>query len=251
MSTNVPVYVGAIAVVGTAGILGATSAALYRGSQDSGASRKTSTTVAVASAVFFAIWAVASSLFAEHGGYHTQFGKQPPWLAIQTVGSIVTLMILTRVPAVSRALSVKNAVRLLSWPHLFRIEGVSLIIAMLLGHLPALFAIPAGLGDIAIGIAEPYVTRRIKSGDGRRAAKWFNILGIADLANAFILGGLTGYGIVHVTPVHSSLAFFPLALVPAVGVPLLLVLHVLTLRRLRSPLREPLTFDSRMAIDVA
>ena len=33
----------------------------------------------------------------------------------------------------------------LEYPHLFRVEGVAFLIIMALGHLPALFALPAGL----------------------------------------------------------------------------------------------------------
>jgi hypothetical protein len=106
---------------------------------------------------------------------------------------------------------------------------------MILGHLPALFALPAGLGDMAIGIAELLLTRRIMIGHGHRAAVWFNSLGLLDLIIAMTVGGLTAYGIVHVSPVNSALSEMPLALIPTVGVPILLVLHILTLRRLRVP----------------
>jgi hypothetical protein len=182
----------------------------------------------------FGAWAVASAVFAHHGGYHTQVGKQPPWLPIEAMGAILALLLLTRIPFVSRALSGPNSVRLLSWPHAFRLAGVALVISMMLGHLPALFAVPAGLGDMAIGIAEPFVTRRIKAGHGHRAAIRFNIFGILDLVIAMTLGGLTAYGIVHVSPVNSALSVLPLALIPTVGVPILVVLHILTLRRLPS-----------------
>jgi hypothetical protein len=145
------------------------------------------------------------------------------------------LLLLTRIPPVSQALSGPNSVRLLSWPHAFRVAGIAFLISMTLGHVPALFALPAGLGDMAIGIAEPLLTRRIRTGNGHRAATWFHILGILDLVMAMILGGLTAYGIVHVTPANSALSQLPLALIPTVAVPTLLVLHILTLRQLRVP----------------
>ena len=52
------------------------------------------------------------------------------------------------------------------------------LLTMALGHLPALFALPAGLGDIAAGIAAPLVARRLAQGTGRRAALWFKKPGI-------------------------------------------------------------------------
>lgn len=227
-----PAYLGAITIAGTTGILAATSAALYRGSRDAGATRRVATTTAAAAATLFGAWAVASALFAHHGGYRTQLGKQPPWLPIEAIGAMVVLLLLTRIPPVSQAISGPNAVRLLSWPHAFRVAGVALVISMWLGHLPALFAIPAGLGDIAVGVAEPRLTRRVQAGHARRATMWFNIFGLADLVTAMALGGLTAYGIVHVSPANSALSQLPLALIPTVGVPTLLAVHILTLRRL-------------------
>lgn len=233
--SSLPAYVGAITVAGTAGILTAACAALYRGARDSDASRKAAATTAAAAAILFGVWAVASAIFAHRGGYHTQLGKAPPWLPVEAITAMVALLLLARIPSVSRALSGPNSVRLLSWPHAFRVAGVALVISMILGHLPALFAIPAGLGDMAIGIAEPFVTRRIHAGHGHRAARWFNIFGILDLVSAMALGGLTAYGIVHVSPVNSAVSELPLALIPTVAVPTLFVLHILTLRRLRVP----------------
>ena len=71
---------------------------------------------------------------------------------------------------------------------------------MALGHLPALFALPAGLGDITTGLAAPLVARRLTRGDGRRGAWWFNAFGITDLVVALTLGALTGFRLINVTP---------------------------------------------------
>ena len=129
--------------------------------------------------------------------------------------------------------------------HLRPERGPSAVVATCLprrrrrpGHLDvagppsSVFAIPAGLGDIAVGVAEPRLTRRVQAGHARRATTWFNIFGLADLVTAMALGGLTAYGIVHVSPANSALSQLPLALIPTVGVPTLLALHILTLRRL-------------------
>lgn len=230
--SSLPAYVGAITVAGVTGILAAASAALYRGSRDSGADRRAATRTAAGAAIVLGAWGAASALVADHGGYHGQLGKQPPWLPIEAAGAVVALLLLARIPSVSRALSSTHAVRLLSWPHAFRVAGIALIISMWFGHLPALFAIPAGVGDIAVGVAEPLLARRIKAGQARRSTWWFNVFGIADLVTAMVLGGLTAYGIVHVSPANSALSRLPLALIPTVGVPTLFALHILTLRRL-------------------
>jgi hypothetical protein len=106
------------------------------------------------------------------------------------------------------------------------------------GHLPALFALPAGLGDIAAGIAAPLAARKLAQGTGRRATLWFNAFGITDLVVAGTLGALTGYQLLNVMPSAAPISELPLALVPTVTVPLLLALHVtsvITLARAPRP----------------
>jgi hypothetical protein len=48
--------------------------------------------------------------------------------------------------------------------------------------------LPAGLGDIATGIAAPLVALKLAHGTGPRHALWFNAPGIADLVVALTLG---------------------------------------------------------------
>jgi hypothetical protein len=114
-------------------------------------------------------------------------------------------------------------------PHSFRVAGVFFLLYLALGHLPALFALPAGLGDIAAGIAAPLVAQRLAQGTGRRAAVWFNAYGIIDLAVGVTLGALTGSGLLNVTPSTAPISELPLALVIAADVPLMLALHITSL----------------------
>ena len=99
-------------------------------------------------------------------------------------------------------------------------------------------ALPAGLGDIAVGIAAPLAARKLAQGTGRRAALWFNAFGITDLVVAGALGALTGYQMLNVTPSAAPISELPLALVPTVTVPLLLAVHItsiITLARAPRP----------------
>jgi hypothetical protein len=103
-----------------------------------------------------------------------------------------------------------------------------------------LFALPAGLGDIAAGIAAPLVARKLAQGKGRRAALWHNAFGITDLVVAMTLGALTGYQLLNVTPSAAPLFELPLALIPTAGVPLLLALHITSVSALARAPRTPL-----------
>jgi hypothetical protein len=112
----------------------------------------------------------------------------------------------------------------------YRIGGIAFLWGMTQGILEPAFAIPAGVGDILIGVtAIPFAIFLWK---GYSWSKYslvvWSVLGIADLVNAVTLGRIT-------SPDFSSstMATFPWILVPTVGVPLGLALHGITLYRLR------------------
>ena len=143
-------------------------------------------------------------------------------------------------PVVARALAAPGTVSRLELPHSFRVaEGAAFLLIMALGHLPALFALPAGLGDIAAGIAAPLVARRVAQGGCRRAALWFIAFGMTDLVVALTLGALTGYQLLNVTPSAAPISELPLALIPTAVVPLLLVLHITSVSALVRAPRTP------------
>ena len=107
---------------------------------------------------------------------------------------------------------------------------------MALGHLPAVFALPAGLGDIAVGLAAPSAARRLARGDHTGAVR-FHLLGLLDLVVAITIGYLAGLGPyrpLDITPTTELLSLLPLALVATVAVPTALALHVVSLTRLHT-----------------
>jgi hypothetical protein len=79
---------------------------------------------------------------------------------------------------VRRILAQAETAAWLVWPHAFRFVGGVFLIVMAQGHLPAAFALPAGIGDIVTATAAPLVARRA---GGRRAALVFNAFGLLDL----------------------------------------------------------------------
>jgi hypothetical protein len=125
----------------------------------------------------------------------------------------------------------------LELPHTFRAaEGTAFLAIMALGHLPALFALPAGLGDVATGIVAVLVARRLAQGTGRRAALWLNAFGMTDLVVALTLGALTGYQLINVSPSGAPISELPLVLIPTAAVPLLFALHITSVSALvRAP----------------
>jgi hypothetical protein len=228
---DLPAYLWAITYAEVTGIAAATAYALYRGARAAGLGRQVSTRVGVGAALLFGGWLAVSSLVAGEGGYRSRVGHGVPWLPLALLGFFGLLLALTRVPLIEQALTSRGAQQRLLSPHSFRAAGIVFVIAMLLGKLPALFAVPAGFGDIAVGVSTLWVARKVDEGSHAKPLVWFTVLGIADLVSALTLGALTGFlAIVHVNPSAGLNADLPLAIVPTVGVPLLLAMHLTSLR---------------------
>jgi hypothetical protein len=230
---DLPSYVWALVLTGAIGIPAATSAVLYRGALAAGVGRRAATAVAAATAAVLGGWVVLSGLLAGAGVYLQDPGEVVPWFLVAFAVFLVALLLATRIPLVSRILADPGTPARLALPHTLRVVGVLFLIAMAQGHLPAAFALPAGLGDIAIGLAAPFVALRLARGTGRAAAVRFNVLGILDLAIAGIIGFLL-LGIVEFTPSTAPLTLLPLALIPTTAVPLAVALHIVSLSRLRT-----------------
>jgi hypothetical protein len=122
----------------------------------------------------------------------------------------------------------------------YRVGGVFFIVAWMHGDLPGVFALQAGIGDLIIGAAAPFVAAAVAARrPGHRAlAVGWNILGLADLVNALFLGishSPPPYGFLAGSVTTAAVTHYPLSLIPTFGVPLALILHVQALRRISSP----------------
>ena len=126
-----------------------------------------------------------------------------------------------------RSLSLPTLVALQVW----RVGGLFFLIEWGRGHLPAGFALPAGLGDIAIGLTAPLVAARVarKPGDARRLLVGWSLAGLADLVLAVTAGvthSRTPLGILAGALSSDRIARYPLSIVPTFLVPLAVILHI-------------------------
>jgi hypothetical protein len=230
-----PAYLWVITIAGPTAVAALTCIVLYGGAVRADLGRRRAALLAGAAAVVSGGWVAASAVIADHGWYRTL-----PWFPVAVVGYLGLLMALRRIPAVARALAAPGMVSRLELPHAPRVVGVIFLLYLALGHLPALFALPAGLGDIAAGLAAPLVARRLARGAGRRAALWFNAFGITDLVVGLTLGALTGFQLLAVTPSSAPITELPLALIPTATVPLFFALHITAVAALARAPRTPL-----------
>ncbi|MDT5116886.1 MAG: hypothetical protein QOE30_2625, partial [Mycobacterium sp.] len=176
MST-LPIYVWAMVLVGVFGTTATICIMLWRGATTAGVSRHSATRVAVIAGIVWGAWVLVSGLLANAEVYRFQPTKAAPWIAVAMIVPLLAVLLATRVSLVSRILDQPDALWRLTMPQFFRPVGVTFLVAMALGYLPAVFAIPAGLGDITIGVEAVFIARDLRRGVANRRAVWFNVLG--------------------------------------------------------------------------
>jgi hypothetical protein len=120
----------------------------------------------------------------------------------------------------------------LTYVHSWRIAGFTFLALYAAGLLPGIFALPAGLGDIAIGATAPWAASRLANFNRRRAFMFWQILGITDLVTAITLGTTAGLISPHEVPT-AVMTVLPMSLIPTFAVPLLIVLHIICIAQAR------------------
>jgi hypothetical protein len=108
------------------------------------------------------------------------------------------------------------------------VYGAALWLLGALGGLPVAFYASAGLGDILVGIWSLAILARRPSVTRNELIAW-NIVGLADLLHVLVLGAI------NLSPFYLANPDVPLlGLLPLVGVPAFIGLHILTLSGLLS-----------------
>jgi hypothetical protein len=128
--------------------------------------------------------------------------------------------------------------RVLTLMHAWRLGGFAFLTLYTYGILPGLFALPAGLGDMAIGATAPFIALGWMGASHRRAFLRWQVLGILDLVVAVSMGALTSF-FAPVGPRPFAMSVLPLSLIPTFAVPLLLILHIICIAQARSWKESP------------
>ena len=185
-------------------------------------------------------WFVLTVVLAKLGVYETTADTPlPPAIAFGIVlPAVLGCALLAHEPA-RRAIA-RVPLQWLVGAQLYRVVGGLFLIAWLQGDVPAEFALPAGIGDVLVGIAAPLVALRIARDGAERARPWvvgWCALGILDLVVAVACGFLTAPSTVQqlaLADPNVAITSYPLVLIPTFAVPASIVLHVYVLSRLLS-----------------
>jgi hypothetical protein len=196
--------------------------------------RPASRAVAIGVSLGLAAWFAAASAIAQVGFLG---GGRPPSFAVFGLRFAVPLVIVALAfaafePLRRAALDPELQPSLIA-VQTFRVIGGVFLVLLALHALPAVFAVPAGTGDVLIGLTAPAAARSLRSGRTSRAVAW-NLLGLLDLVVAVTVGVAASgpLRLLSVTPSTAALGVLPLVLVPTFLVPLAAILHLVSLRTL-------------------
>jgi hypothetical protein len=123
--------------------------------------------------------------------------------------------------------------RLLTSLQAGRIVGFTFVLLEAHRLLPALFAWPAGFGDMTVGATAVFVAWKFADAGHRKRFILWQAFGIADLVTAVTLGVTAG--LIHPQGVSTGLmTVLPLSLIPTFLVPLYMMFHIICIAQART-----------------
>jgi len=137
----------------------------------------------------------------------------------------------------ARAFALGLDLRFLTALQSWRVLGVGFLFLYAHGLLPAQFAYPAGIGDLLVGLAAPFVLLAMIQGrmGWERQVLALNLAGTIDFLVAVGTGVLSASGPLGLlagevtTDIMQSL---PLSLIPTFAVPLFIIMHIISFLQL-------------------
>jgi|CXWL01.1.fsa_nt_gi hypothetical protein len=187
-----------------------------------------------------AVWFLAALAAGGMGLFVVQSPQQPPLaLGLGVFVPVLVFIILYRsLPSFRRTAQAAD-LSILACVHIWRLLAIDFLILCAHGHLPAGFAVPAGIGDIITAVIAIPIAMAFRR-DPIRVRPWFivwNVFGLIDLVTAVSLGILyseSAWGFLAGTgPTTNLMVVLPRSMVPTFFVPLFISLHFLAIVRSR------------------
>ena len=198
--------------------------------------------IRVGVAAALTVWLLLVLSFGAAGAFVAPPGTPPLLLAIGVAAPLLLFFAWLRLSQSFREFVLSLDLRLVAGIQAWRWAGLSFLSLYVYKVLPAVFALPAGLGDMAVGVTAPWIILALVRQPGFAASSRFvrwNVFGILDLVVALSIGTLSATfatgapGEITTAP----MATLPLLLIPAFLVPLFLMLHTVALMQSRRLIR--------------
>jgi hypothetical protein len=183
-------------------------------------------------------WAALSIILNFLGVLANPPDKPPIPLLISVIGPPTLFAIAYSLSARVRTLSLSLDLRLLTAMQGWRIIGAMFLVLMTFRLLPGTFAWPAGVGDFIVGAYAPFVVLVMsrQTTGWRKHVVLLNVLGLLDFVGAIgggVLAGSSPIGILRGDITTDIMQRLPLSLIPTFGVPFWIILHIISLIKVR------------------
>lgn len=199
--------------------------------------------ILLAVAIALAVWLLLIVSLGIAGAFVGPPGTPPLPIAIGVAAPLAVFFASLRLSQPFREFVISLDLRLIVAMQAWRCAGMGFLDLYAFKVLPAVFALPAGLGDMAIGITAPWMILALVRQPGFAAHGTFirwNVLGILDLLIAISIGAMSAFfatgapGEISTAP----MATMPLLLIPAFLVPSYIMLHTAALMQSRQLIRS-------------
>ena len=167
-----------------------------------------------------------------------------PPIGVSAFVPVALFLVAYAISARFRRFVLAQDLRTLTMMQHWRVIGFGFLPLYAFGLLPGLFAWPAGLGDVAVGLAALFVIAMldrdpdyaVSSGHVR-----FHLLGLLDFAVAIGTAGLAAGAIPALVPggiTSAPMDVWPLNIFPSFLVPAFIILHLTALLKVRALRRQ-------------
>jgi len=184
-------------------------------------------------------WLALALFLAGQGVFRSALNQPVPYiaLAIGTPILVGALFVRGSKPVQEIIASVSQS-QLVAF-QFYRVIGATFLVLYAVGHLPGIFALPAGFGDVLVGLTALLIGARY-AGNDQLVTLW-NWFGISDLVVALATGFLSApsrFQMFSLDAPDFLIGSFPLVMIPIFAVPLSIVLHIASLTKMSPALRS-------------
>jgi hypothetical protein len=233
----VPAYLSYYVLTGAIGMIAAILFGLRSALRNAGWTTYDRTVTVGAAAITVIGWFLLAIALASADAYRGTADRIPTIQYGILVPILIGGLLIWRSPRVARIIDAVPRHWLVG-VQLYRTLGVIFLILYAAGKLPGLFALPAGLGDVLVGVLAPVVAIAYRRGprENTNLVSVWNLFGLADLVVAVTVGFLTSpsaFQLFAFDLPNELISRFPLVLIPVFLVPLSVLLHLASLAKLR------------------